>query len=594
MFVRNIVFGSLLTAGFGGLASPQNLAGQQVNFKGIESKIELVGTGNLRPASPFASSAKPKILKRRAELEADLVAARKKSIRPGFAAPLLALQNPNPAAKTVVGPEPNFFGFPGQTSLDSANTTGFVNEPPDQGLAVGDGFVFEAINLVLAVYDTSGFLIAGPVFLNDFFGVPPEAFTSDPRVYFDHQLKRWFISMVELDVNPTTGDFTGRTHVFLAVSTSQDPFALFNIYVIDTTDDGSRGTPAHPGCPCFGDQPLIGADKYGFYISTNEFSVPGLGSSFNGANIYALSKELLALGALPTPIHFSGLPLAEAVAYSVQPALSLGFQTEPTSGTEYLLSALDFFGTLDNRIAVWAMLNTSSLFSLHPRPTLTHKIINSEVYGQPPPARQKSGPFPLGMSLCDPLERIDSNDDRMNQVVFEDGKLWSGVNTIVGGYNGQAVRAGISYFVVEPSVSSSVLNASIKKQGYVAAPGLDSVIFPAIGATPTGRAAMVFTLVGPTRTPAFLFSAVFFPSMAFTTLSVASGAGDIQLGGAGSAPEDGFSGYPDFGGNGVARWGDYSAAVADTDNSIWMATEWIPNTPRTTFTNWATFIGQLR
>ena len=47
-------------------------------------------------------------------------------------------------------------------------------------------------------------------------------------------------------------------------------------------------------------------------------------------------------------------------------------------------------------------------------------------------------------------------------------------------------------------------------------------------------------------------------------------------------------------GNGVARWGDYSAAFGDTDGSIWMAAEWIPNTPRSSITNWGTFIGQLR
>jgi len=359
-----------------------------------------------------------------------------------------------------------------------ALTTGFVVEPPDQGLGVGDGFVFEAVNDIVAVYDTLGFRVTSPVYINDFFGLPSYQFVSDPKVYFDHDLKRWFLSLTEFDVDPTSGNFTGRTHVYLAVSTSQDPFALFNIYAIDITDDGSRGTPAHPGCPCFGDQPLIGADKYGFYVSTNEFSL--FGSSFNGANIYALSKERLALGALPTPILFSGLPLAEAVAYSVQPAFSLCFQNEPASGTEYFLSALDFFGTLDDRIAVWAMLDTKSLFSLHPTPTLTHKIITSEVYGQPPPARQKPGPYPLGMALCDPLEYLDSNDDRMNQVVFEDGKLWSGVNTIVGGYSNQAARVGISYFVVDPSVSGGVLTANIKKQGYVAAPGLDSVLFPAM------------------------------------------------------------------------------------------------------------------
>jgi hypothetical protein len=240
------------------------------------------------------------------------------------------------------------------------------------------------------------------------------------------------------------------------------------------------------------------------------------------------------------------------------------------------------------------MLDTSSLSSFDPDPTLTYKVITSQVYGQPPNAVQNPGPYPLGMSLKDPLELLASNDDRMNQVVFENGKLWSGVNTILGGSGGQAVRAGIAYFIVTPSVTGGKLTASLTKGGYLAAPGLDSVIFPAIGVTSAGKAAMVFTLVGPTPSGAFIYDNVFYPSMAFTTLSPQHGTGEIQLGGAGSAPEDGFSGYPQYGGSGVARWGDYSAAYADTDGSIWMATEWIPNTKRTKLTNWGTFIGQLQ
>ena len=62
--------------------------------------------------------------------------------------------------------------------------------------------------------------------------------------------------------------------------------------------------------------------------------------------------------------------------------------------------------------------------------------------------------------------------------------------------------------------------------------------------------------------------------------------------GAGTAPEDGFTGYAAFGGNGVARWGDYSAAVA-ADGAIWMGNEFIPDTLRTVNANWGTFITQL-
>ena len=41
------------------------------------------------------------------------------------------------------------------------------------------------------------------------------------------------------------------------------------------------------------------------------------------------------------------------------------------------------------------------------------------------------------------------------------------------------------------------------------------------------------------------------------------------------------------------RWGDYSAARADAQGLIWMATEYIPEPPRAKLANWGTFIGRL-
>ncbi len=547
----------------------------------------------------------------------DLVSARKASTQASMGlqrtaedlslpAAAAALINPNPTPNKIVGTGPKFYGFAGLTALDNQNANSFNLEPPDQGLAVGSGFVFEAINLVFAIYDTSGNRFAGPVSANAFFGLAPAIdrvtglygpSLSDPRAYYDQVLQRWFLTILELDVDPMSGDLTGRTHVYIAVSTSNLPIN-FAVFSIDTTDDGTLGTPAHPGCPCLPDQPLMGADKNGFYISTNEFSL--FGNGFNGTQIYALSKNFLAEGGLPTVVHFSALPLAEGVAYSVQPAISLGFNGEPATGLEYFLSSLDFNGTLDNRVAVWAMTNTASLANLHPNVKLKKKVITSEVYGQPPPAVQNPGPYPYGMSLGKKLELIDSNDDRMNQVVFEDGKLWSGVNTVVGGIgtnpdgSKNVARAGIAYFVVTPSVDATgAVSATVASQGYVAGPGSDSVIFPSIGVTPSGNAAMAFTLVGPT--PNTLFSGGFYPSMAFTKVNLSNGAGNIQLAAAGLNPDDGFSGYPSKGaGPGVGRWGDYSAAVADTDGSIWMAAEWIPDTPRPKVVNWGTYIGKIQ
>ncbi len=557
-----------------------------------EQTIKPLGIGSLNANRAAAAPLEPSKTVVRKIIRGDLINGRKSSIT-GAVLAQTQLANPTPVPKTVIGAGPNFFGFPGLNVLDSTIANGgFLGEPPDQGLSVGNGFVLEAVNSALTLFDAAtGYQLTYPTEATAFFGLPSNGYVSDPRVYFDHQLQRWFVSILTLDVD-AMGRLTGHTAVLIAVSTSGNPLLNFNLFRIDTTDDGSFGTPAHPGCPCFGDQPLIGADAHGFYVSTNEFAFQG---GFNGAQIYAMSKVVLASGGTPTVLHFSGLPLAEAVAYSVQPAMSIEFASEPASGVEYLLSSLDFTGTLDNRIAVWALLNTSSLTNAHPHVGLVHKVVTSEVYGQPPPALQPRGPFPFGMSLGDSEEYLDTNDDRMQQVVYENGHLWSGLNTVVGVDRG--TRAGIAYFIVDPSVAGATVDATFTYQGYVAAPGQDSVIFPSIGVTPAGKAAMTFTLVGPTTTPAFTFTAGFYPSMAFTKVSAAAGAGAIQLGAAGSAPEDGFSGYPQFGGNQVARWGDYSAAVADTDGSIWMAAEWIPSTP--TFpvgfpANWGTFIGQLK
>src|ERR1700751_1892373 len=72
-----------------------------------------------------------------------------------------AAQVPTPSGNSVVSG--SFLGFQGLSEFDQAflvfagvNGVNGELEPPDQGLAVGNGFVVEAINDALAVYDTSG------------------------------------------------------------------------------------------------------------------------------------------------------------------------------------------------------------------------------------------------------------------------------------------------------------------------------------------------------------------------------------------------------------------------------------------------------
>jgi hypothetical protein len=106
------------------------------------------------------------------------------------------------------------------------------------------------------------------------------------------------------------------------------------------------------------------------------------------------------------------------------------------------------------------------------------------------------------------------------------------------------------------------------------------VIFPAIAVNASGVGAMVFTLTGEG----------FYPSAAYTTFTLGQGPGSaVRVNGPGVAPEDGFTCYPRYGGEGVCRWGDYSSAVAEDATTIVMGTEYIPG-PRDTLANWGTFV----
>jgi hypothetical protein len=394
-----------------------------------------------------------------------------------------------------------------------------------------------------------------------------------------------FLSVLEIDTDPSTGALLGHSAIYLAVSQSSDPTLTWNIYSFDTTDNGN------PGYPCFGDQPLIGADQNGFYVTTNEFSI--LGPEFNGAQIYAISKTALESNTSPLVIHIPGGPLAENISYSVQPATTPpnGTYESANGGTEYFMSALDFTGTLDNRIAVWALTNISSLNTPSPSLMLSNVVIPSEVYGIAPASQQKAGPLPLadllkqknnplGVTSNEHLELIDSDDDRMQQAVFAAGSLWTSLGTVVKSPTG-VVRAGAAWFIVTPSWTGSTLTATVAKQGYLAA-NQESVTYPSIGVNADGKGIMTFTLVGPD----------YYPSAAYATLDSVNGVGAIQIAAHGAVPDDGFTGYGAFGGR-VGRWGDYSAAVADSDGSIWIATEYIPSLPRTLLANWGTFVGRI-
>jgi len=147
---------------------------------------------------------------------------------------------------------------------------------------------------------------------------------------------------------------------------------------------------------------------------------------------------------------------------------------------------------------------------------------------------------------------------------------------------------GIAWFGVRPGFSGPNVTGRVVRQDYVAVGGQD-VLFPSLGVNSDGNGVIAFTLAGNG----------YFPSAAYADLKGGVGLPFVHIAGAGQDPDDGFTIYKAEGGNGVGRWGDYSAAVADGDR-IWMAAEYIPKACsgltlpcRTSLANWGTFFSTV-
>jgi hypothetical protein len=512
----------------------------------------------------------------------------------------------------------------------------FSLEPPDQGLCVGNGFILETVNDALNVYDATGHSLLGATALNAFYGYAPAInrttgvfgpFVFDPSCYFDKPTQRWFHLAATLDVDPATGNFLGTNHLDLAVSQTSSPLGKWTFYHIPDQDNGTDGTPDHH-CSlgfCFGDYPHLGADANGFYITTNEYSF--FGPEFHAAQIYAFSKQALAANA--STITFVQIDTVGAVGspgaglpgnpgFTVWPATSPGNQYATNlNGTEYFLSsdaAAEANGIGASRdLVVWSLANTASLNTASPNPLLSNVVLAVNPYSIPAKATQKKGSTPLitcfNTPSCSTLVNgkpdpfieaegpLDSNDTRMQQVTFANGKLWGALDTSVTVNN--VNEAGIEWFIVNP-VASKVI-----KQGYLGGNNAN-LIYPAIGVTSSGKGVMAFTLVGPNN----------FPSAAYASIDAQNGVGPIHIAAAGLGPQDGFTEtkFESPTGNGVPRprWGDYGAAVP-VGNTVWIASEYIGQTctykqyttntaasplfscnmTRTALANWGTRISQV-
>ncbi|MFL7838655.1 MAG: hypothetical protein AB8I52_07695 [Candidatus Promineifilaceae bacterium] len=527
-------------------------------------------------------------------------------LAPGFGSPTSS------AKKAKSNPE-LMLSFEGVNHRDSRladNGNQYSGEPADQGVCAGNGYILETVNSALRIYDAeSGDPVTPVLSLNEFYGFPPAIdrtdapnyiygpFTFDISCHYDPDSNRWFHLAVDLDQDPTTGAYTGKNYLDLAVSTSGDPTGDWNVYRIPGMNDGSEGTPDH-GCaggPCFADFPHIGADKNGVYITSNEF--PLFGPGFNGAQVYAISKSSLAAGddTIEAYLFDTSLPAWQAIegqpGFTLWPALSAGKQfAGAQGGTEYFASSTAVFDDYNGdaeEIVVWALSNTKSLDMANPSLKLTSTVVPSLRYAVPPPSVQKDGTIPLG-NLVGATEPgiIDTSDSRIMDTRYANGKLWAVLGTAVE--VGGEQRAGVAWFILNPTVNNSGVSATMRSEGILALEG-ESLAYPTLGVTNSGRGVIGFTRVGENL----------HPSQGYASIDDVAGVGPVHMAAEGNAPQDGFTEYTYF--SNRPRWGDYGAAAVDGRN-VYLSGQYIEQGPcteeeflttdcnytRTFYANWST------
>jgi hypothetical protein len=521
-----------------------------------------------------------------------------------------------------------------QRVADSGNQ--FSGEPPDQGLCVGNGYIMETVNSAVRVYNDAGAPLTPVLSLNEFYGFPSAftrpagpfgPFTFDISCHYDPDSDRWFHLAVDLDQDPATGDFTGKNYLDLAVSTSSDPTGSWTVYRIPGINDGSEGTPDHDcdGGPCFADFPHLGMDKYGLYITTNEF--PLFADGFIGAQIYAISKKQLVAGAPSISVFLFNTaddPVRPGEpGFTVWPALSPAKQfAGEGGGTEYFVSSNAVFDDANadsEELILWALVHTKELDTPSPNLALHKTILDVNRYAVPSNSVQKSGPAPLreclndtalsffGIANCGlalvglppqnlPIGTIDSGDSRVLDVRYANRKLWAVLGTAaqVDGVD----RTAVGWYIINPSASKDGVSGSVLREGILASQG-ESIVYPTIGVTTSGRGVIAFSQVGENT----------FPSIGYAAIDDRVGAGtEIHQIEAGKSPQDGFTEYPPVGGN-RPRWGDYSASAVN-GNFVYVASEYIEQGPctlneyitggftcgdtRSSLANWSTRVAKLK
>jgi hypothetical protein len=431
--------------------------------------------------------------------------------------------------------------------------------PPDQGLAATpSGEIAEAVNGSVAMFNASSASEepGWPVDVNSFFNGGPFSFVSgcnggsypfmaDPRVFWDANTNRMWLSVVQFDGADFLGDSCpDKSWVWYAVSGGPTFDSGWYEYVVET--DNGRGD--------LSDFPTLGYDTAQDTVAScfNDFSM--VSGDFTGAGCLSLEKAGMEAGAGPTSseliddISCSGGPCGSGIPLdTIQPV-----QTKAGAGTGsadpgalFMLTTVNFFETNpDNRLLTIQCKTTGACIT-----GASMAMTTIKNYTLAPDADVNIGPT----GPC--LACVETSDNRISATpqysAAHKGSITFALETGVN--NGSQTVPALEWGETRTAPGPVV---TLRQNNYLVGSGDTSVSFGSIAEKNSGAFVVAYEIMG-----ANINQGIQLAKHRLVDPLGTLGAGALCRKGVGPDIFD-------------ARWGDYSATAFDGTN-IWEAGEYM-------------------
>lgn len=325
-------------------------------------------------------------------------------------------------------------------------------EPPDVQVAAAAGWLVEMANVAMRVWRTGGGAAPQVVLtqpLATLYRTAGDEDLTDPRVEYDAPTGRWFATVSDV----------AASSLLLAVSRTSDPTGAWSVYAFSAS-----------GCP---DQPRLGISDGVVVLGADIFSTCDTDPApFLGAELWIVNKAQAIAGA----------PTVSSTTFGPDGSLSTfaPVQSLSPAPTEYVV-AVD-----DPNSSVVHLLSVTGAPPAAVRVQVVATIGITPLQ-QPPDAAQPP-------SVSGRTTQIATNDDRILDSVWENGKLWFSANTGCVPAGDSALRA--CGRIAELSTTTRALDWDTN----LAVPGAQ-VFFPALRPDSSGNLAVVYGESSPAINP---------------------------------------------------------------------------------------------